>query len=157
MSDNAKRRLTKQAWRIITCLEETDCGTEDYSTLLRNLEHLLGISGFAAETLDAELTVANEPDPAEDCDRPNISPGPVLVEGDEREHAKEDKPADTGERFKFVSVRGALSDARAKSGVDIVAILNDMGCKGLSDVPPERYGELLERAGIDPDTVEKEG
>lgn len=153
MSDNAKRRLTKQAWRIITCLEETDCGTEDYSTLLRNLGHLLDISGFAAETLDAELTVANKPDPAEDCERPNIRPGPVLVEED----AKEDKPAETGERFKFVSVRGALSDARAKSGVDIVAILNDMGCKGLSDVPPERYGELLERAGIDPDTVEKEG
>lgn len=153
MSNRARERLTKQAWGIITRLEETGCETEDYSMLLRNLEHLLGIIGFAADILDSEASEKATTDTS--CahnDEAEIRPGPVLVQS-----AAETEPAVEAPRFKFVAVRGALSDARAKNGVDVVGILDAMGCKGLSDVPVERYGELLERAGIDPDTVEKEG
>ena len=155
MSNTARERLTEQAWGIITRLEETGCETEDYSALLRNLEHLLSVMSYAADILDnavpkkTTLKTACAPD-----DEAEIRPGPVLVQS-----AAEAEPVPVVEppRFKFVAVRGALSDARAKNGVDVVGILDAMGCKGLSDVPVERYGELLERAGIDPDTVEKEG
>lgn len=155
MSNTARERLTKQAWGIITRLEETGCETEDYSALLRNMEHLLGIIGFAADILDSEtpgkattLKTACDHD-----DEAGTRPGPVLVQSAAE---AEPVPAVEAPRFKFVAVRGALSDARAKNGVDVVGILDAMGCKGLSDVPVERYGELLEQAGIDPNTVEKE-
>ena len=155
MSNRARERLTKQAWGIITRLEETGCETEDYSALLRNLEHLLSVMGYAADILDSEAyeeeTTNPSCDPGDDAE---IRPGPVLVQSAAE---AEPDPVVEAPRFKFVAVRGALSDARAKNGVDVVGILDAMGCKGLSDVPVERYGELLERAGIDPDTVEKEG
>lgn len=155
MSNRARERLTKQAWGIITRLEETGCETEDYSALLRNMEHLLGIIGFASDILDSEASERATTDtPCAPDDEAEIRPRPALVQS-----AAEAEPVPVVEapRFKFVAVRGALSDARAKNGVDVVGILDAMGCKGLSDVPVERYGELLERAGIDPDTVEKEG
>lgn len=154
MSNTARERLTKQAWGIITRLEETGCETEDYSALLRNLEHLLSVMGYAADILDnavPEKTTLKTACAADD--EAEIRPGPVLVQSAAE---AEPVPAVEAPRFKFVAVRGALSDARAKNGVDVVGILDAMGCKGLSDVPVLRYGELLERAGIDPDTVEKE-
>ena len=155
MSNTARERLTKQAWGIITRLEETGCETEDYSALLRNLDHLLSVMGYAVDVLDNAVPM--KPTLKTECapdDEAEIRPGPVLVQSAEE---TEPDPAVEAPRFKFVAVRGALSDARAKNGVDVVGILNAMGCKGLSDVPVLRYGELLELAGIDPDTVEKDG
>lgn len=72
-----------------------------------------------------------------------------VVPADEPKAAEPDPASAPAESYpKFSEVRGKLIDAANTKGVDVKACLTTLGYEKLSDVPENKYRELLKLAGV---------
>lgn len=148
-----KESLHDEARRLVRALPSIEATDPKYREVLVSIEALLGLAQFSVEAPDEEpVPVTRTP--------VLVNAGPAVPDPDERAPEQAAETAETTEVdanpvvYSFSSVRGALAQARAERGIDITAILQTMGYKGLSEVPPEEYGKLLEKAGVDTKALE---
>lgn len=102
------------------------------------------ISGDRANELTPELTLdATEPEPESTPEtEQKTAPDPDLAPWDTAEPEQDTAPT----KDYMVKV---LSDAANTKGVDVGACIASLGYKKLSDMPREKYRELLKLAGCD--------
>lgn len=133
--------------RLIQLLPITDPTSEEYSRLLYNVEKL----ACCVETID---TVLEELMPAPDNIVAITSAATPDEEGaaeDTRPGAGEAEEEASAEVVELPSVTYTLAQVRAalivakKQGVDIKALINGCGAANLSDLPAEKYAELMKR------------
>lgn len=138
--------------RIISMIPETDPTTTEYHILLQSLECFAGIADSIEEIM-AEIDY--EPPAAEDVTKVTLHPAleKALSEKagktpDEPEQQVIPEPEEVQPveeiTYDLITVRQAMRDAK-KRGVDIVALIKDLGATNLTDLPAEKYGELMKR------------
>lgn len=134
--------------RIIGKIPETDPTTAEYHILLQSLECFAGIADSIEEVM-AQLpddepeegkiikvefrppAVEVEPEAEQDTDEPSeseVSTQPVMEET----------------TYDLVTVRAALREAK-KRGVDIKEVVQSFGATNLTDLPADKYGELMKK------------
>jgi hypothetical protein len=146
--------------RALERLSELNPDTPEFNYVLNNIGLLRGIAeqikynnlfdSMAEVDVPEEKTTTDEPVVEEPTPEPQPEPQPVPVMEAVRQAAantvaaaiakQEDKPALTLEE-----VRNKLI-AYARAGVDLAALLQQLGCTKLSDVPADKYADLLESA-----------
>lgn len=164
--------LTNEIGRINDRLKIETPGSDIYHRLMEDLHTsvMLLRSETAYERLVTRVSTDDEPCdrpcPVGDPGEPGILPDEPVEAAEEatpeQESAKPEEtvapdpaPAPTPEESKpdpatlpkKADVRMALGKARTERGVNVTAILKDMGVDNFNDLPADRYPELLEKLG----------
>lgn len=144
--------------RIINKIPETDPTTTEYHILLQSLECFAGI----ADSIEEVMAQLPDDEPGDGkIIKVEFRPSPELMQQVADMAQAEDEPSDepfptpgpTGapapetpvtDAVDLVTVRAALRDAK-KRGVDIKELIQSFGATNLTDLPAERYGELMKR------------
>lgn len=146
--------------RTLAKLTATEPDTQEYMILLQNLMQQRDLAERIKYGRDAifELDEGSEiPDPepkqetrdwvqteaAEQRLVETAAEIPPMEEPKQDEAPWEEAPALTKEE-----VRAKLATAANDKGLDVAALLAEMGFRRLSEVPAERYTELLKKAGV---------
>lgn len=135
-----KEFFASEIIRVMDALKNMDAGTSDYDTALYALDHLMnmhrrlednglehgcGTAKFKAEIIDGDT-------------EPAVKVAPYFE--------KDDEPETTAEEvIKKEDMRAMLARAKADKGIDINAIITDMGYVGFTAVPASLYPELKRR------------
>lgn len=103
----------------------------------------VGETGEPGILPDEPVEAAEEATPEQESAKPEetVAPDPAPAPAPE-----ESKP-DPATLPKKADVRMALGKARTERGVNVTAILQDMGVDNFNDLPADRYPELLEKLG----------
>lgn len=128
-----------------------------FGTVLRNLSELLCLESGVSKRREPALSPApvkeDESEPAKTEDAPAAEPV--------KKEAHDDAPFDTQPAPEPVAepepkaeapaltkdqVRAELTALANSKGVDVAAVMKEMGYSKLSSIPAERYGELLDKA-----------
>lgn len=119
---------------------------EKFSKLIRDdspcdLPCPVGETGESGIRTDEPVEVAEEATPEQESAKPEetVAPDPAP--------APEESKPDPATLPKKADVRMALGKARTERGVNVTAILQDMGVDNFNDLPADRYPELLEKLG----------
>lgn len=142
----ARSILIAQSRHIIDRMNETDPASDDYSTLLANLERELSIAQFVADCLDGD---GAEPEPSAAVPtliplhmvHPATDPFPEAVP--ESAPAVAETAAVTETAYTKEEVRAALGKARL-NGANVTEILKRFGVDRFPAFPANRYGELMD-------------
>lgn len=157
MTDFTANELT----RIINKIPETDPTTTEYHILLQSLECFAGIADSIEEVM-AQLP-DDEPEDGKII-KVEFRPSPELMQQVADMAQAENEPSDEPEEsfltpgptgapapetevadvVDLVTVRAALRDAK-KRGVDIKELIQSFGATNLTDLPAEKYGELMKK------------
>ena len=147
--------------RIINKIPETDPTTTEYHILLQSLECFAGIADSIEEVM-AQLP-DDEPEDGKII-KVEFRPSPELMQQVADMAPAENEPSDEPEEsfltpgptgapapetevadvVDLVTVRAALRDAK-KRGVDIKELIQSFGATNLTDLPAEKYGELMKK------------
>ena len=119
--------------RIIDAMFEAQPGTETYQTLLQSYASLLNAALYSIDVKERLACV--EENEASDAPITPLRPIEPEPEPPETEVAE---PAVSFDELK------SRFTAAARSGVNVGAVINQMGYGKLSDVPPSEYGALLD-------------
>lgn len=147
--------------RIINKIPETDPTTPEYHYLLQSLEIFANISESVEQLMDTIYSYQDEPPEDGKIVKVEFRPSPELMQQVADMAQAEDEPSDepfltsgpTGapapetevaDVVDLVTVRAALRDAK-KRGVDIKELIQSFGATNLTDLPAERYGELMKK------------
>ena len=144
-------------FRILAVITETDPTTQEYHIALQSLECFVGIADSIEEIMeqiaqgrgeesDLEGKIVKiEVDPKalkqQVQEEPAEEPDPEPA----AEPAAELEPAET---YDLVTVRAAMREAK-KRGVDIKELIQSFGATNLTDLPAEKYGELMKKLEAD--------
>lgn len=126
-----------------------------FGTVLRNLSELLCLESGVNKRREPVLSPApvkeDESEPAKTEDAPAAEPEPEVTaevvktqaapEPVAEPETKAEAPALTKDQ-----VRAELTALANSKGVDVAAVMKEMGYSKLSGIPAERYGELLDKA-----------
>lgn len=145
--------------RIIGMIPTVDPTTTEYHILLQSLECFAGI----ADSVEEIMAEIGEVEPVEgQIIRVEFRPELLKQQMQEEAEAEEESFSTDGEAgaqtpetpvvdqpveettYDLVTVRQAMRDAK-KRGVDIVALIKDLGATNLTDLPAEKYGELMKK------------
>lgn len=150
-------RLRDERDRVLDAIcdfpNPTSMGYEQALNNLQSLIHLIGTERYyatpAADSVaDAEPTLAETFAPG-GSDIPEDEPAPETEpeESSADEATPEPIPEETeSPKYSKVQVRQILGTAQTDHPtLDLPAVLHSMGAKMLSDVPEEKYPELLDR------------
>ena len=160
MTDFTANELT----RIINKIPETDPTTPEYHYLLQSLEIFANISESVEQLMDTIYSYSNEPPEDGKIVKVEFRPSPELMQQVADMTQAEDEPSDEPEEsfltsgptgapapetevadvVDLVTVRAALRDAK-KRGVDIKELIQSFGATNLTDLPAEKYGELMKK------------
>ena len=142
--------VAKELNRIMSLIPETDPSTADYHILLQSLECFAGIAELIEQIVEQTgeeptyegkiIKVEFNPEAlkqqAEEFPPQDESPFPEPEETEEPEPATTEPPPD------IVTVRKAMREAK-KRGVDITAVVHSFGATNLTDLPEDKWIELL--------------
>jgi len=147
--------------RIINKIPETDPTTPEYHALLHSLECFANISESLESLMGDIYAYYDEPPEDGKIVKVEFRPSPELMQQVADMTQAEDEPSDepfltsgpTGapapetevaDVVDLVTVRAALRDAK-KRGVDIKELIQSFGATNLTDLPAEKYGELMKK------------
>ena len=103
----------------------------------------VGETGEPGILPDEPVEAAEEATPEQASAKPEETAAPDPAPAPAPEESKPD-PATLPKK---ADVRMALGKARTERGVNVTAILQDMGVDNFNDLPADRYPELLEKLG----------
>lgn len=140
--------------RALDRQKELDPASREYEQLVTNLETLIFHADLYLDIFEylagaGMLPTLDEPEITQ------VTLHPELVKAmQERAEEEEDTRSGAGEaeeeapqtvvEFSLIQVRAALRDAK-KRGVDIAAVIKSFGASNLTDLPAEKYGELMKK------------
>jgi len=150
--------------RIINKIPETDPTTSAYHALLHSLECFANISESLESLMGDIYAYYDEPSEDGKIIKVEFRPSPELMQQVADMTQAEDEPSDEPEEsfltpgptgapapetevadvVDLVTVRAALRDAK-KRGVDIKELIQSFGATNLTDLPAEKYGELMKK------------
>lgn len=123
-----------------------------FGTVLRNLSELLclesGLSKRREPVLSPAPVKGDEPEPAKAVNEeaePEVTAEVVKTQASPEPVAEPEPKAEAPALTKD-QVRAELAALANSKGVDVAAVMKEMGYSKLSSIPAERYGELLEKA-----------
>lgn len=140
--------------RMLDRQKELDPATREYEQLVTNLETLIFHADLYLDVFEYLQAAGRLPSPFDESTVTQVTLHPELVramqeakeEADTRSgpgEAEEEAPQTVVE-FSLIQVRAALRDAK-KRGVDIAGVIKSFGASNLTDLPAEKYGELMEK------------
>lgn len=137
--------------RLISMIPTVDPTTTEYHILLQSLECFAGI----ADSIEELMAEIGDVEPVEGQIihvefRPELLKQQMQEEQVQEAEVKEvetqtqEAEPEQETTYDLVTVRQAMRDAK-KRGVDIVALIKDLGATNLTDLPAEKYGELMKK------------
>lgn len=144
--------------RIVDLIPQTNPASCDYHILLQSLECFAAMAETVENVLDLVedlddnegkiISVRFVPPPVEEMAEPEPTTEPETQDPEptpfaEAAQISEEEPAKT---YDMAEVRQALLAAR-KNGVDPKTILKKVGASNMSDLPPEKYAEVMALLG----------
>lgn len=153
--------MQKECYRLIDKLAETDPTTEAYHIVLSSIERLDAIGTTIDEIAKMretrELTAILRPDVIanevkEQFDEILSAPGNPFTKGTFPAEVKQDvvkedsattEPVNEEKTYEAAEVRRALVSARGR-GVDVKAILSQVGADNFTAVPEAKYSEVMD-------------
>lgn len=142
----------KELRRVIGLLPDTDPRTPAYHDLLRSME-MLALSAEAIEAIMLEVDMVEQGivkvefapfgknDDGRETQDPTPEPDNVVPFQPVEEKPVEEKPA---EELDLVTVRKAMKEAKHR-GVDIVAAVQELGGRNLTDLSPDQWPALMKK------------
>lgn len=156
--------LTAEVNRIYSRMQVETPGSDVYHRLVQDLQTTVAL--LRAEEVHARFAKSaglldepcDRPCPEGEPGEPGIPEEPVTaaeenVSMPEQEAPSQDPPKpeepkpDPGDLPKKADVRLALGKARTERGINVTAILQELGVDNFNDLPAARYPELLEKLG----------
>jgi hypothetical protein len=137
--------LLKKEEEAYQRLRELTPGTPEYGL---TLEHL-NATNYTANRINYNINHGEEdfPDvPTSPAPEPEPEPTPEPKPEPAPEPKPEPEPEPKAPALTKDEVRTQLTGLANDRGVDVASVMNAMGYKRLSDVPAERYAELLSAA-----------
>lgn len=139
--------------RMLDRQKELDPATRDYEQLVTNLETLIFHADLYLDVFDYLQAAGRMPTPFDEPEITQVTLHPELVRA-MQEAKEEDTRPSPGEaeeeapqkvvEFSLIQVRAALRDAK-KRGVDIAEVIKNFGASNLTDLPKEKYPELMKK------------
>lgn len=138
--------------RMLDRQKELDPATPEYTQLCTNMELMVRCADMYLEIFEYLGAAGMLPTPFDEPEITQVTIHPELVRA-MQEKADDTRPS-TGEaeeeapqtvvEFSLIQVRAALRDAK-KRGVDIAGVIKSFGASNLTDLPAEKYGELMKK------------
>lgn len=141
--------------RMLDRQKELDPATRDYEQLVTNMEIMVRCADMYIDVFDYLQAAGRLPTPFDEPEITQVTLHPELVRAmQEKAEEEEDTRPGPGEaeektpekvvEFSLIQVRAALRDAK-KRGVDIAGVIKSFGASNLTDLPAEKYGELMKK------------
>jgi hypothetical protein len=137
--------------RMLDRQKELDPATPEYAQLFSNMEVMIRCADMFVDIFEYLGAAGRLPTPFDESTVTQVTLHPELVKAMQEE---EDTRPSTGEaeeeasqtvvEFSLIQVRAALRDAK-KRGVDIAGVIKSFGASNLTDLPAEKYGELMKK------------
>lgn len=152
-----KGRFRAEYDRLMDSLPNTSL--DDYGLKLQCIERIIGLSEYADDhqledepakdnIVPLKVMSSNElPDKVEEQMDDTPPAEMVTVEEPTPTYVPEEEPPQHP-TYTTAQVRGALAKARVEKGIDINDLVQRMGYKNFTEIPPEDYWELLDLAGV---------
>ncbi len=144
MTKDEKLRILAEAehraYEEIKATPGAEMGSEKTLNLLETASKILWLTDAL---LDLSLPACGFVAPREEGEEPTAKvsePEPAA------EQEKPVEPAPEGPKITKDEIRAKLAELSAAANVDVAAIMSGMGYSKLSQIPAERYAELLEKA-----------
>lgn len=137
--------------RMLDRQKELDPATRDYEQLVTNLETLIFHADLYLDVFEYLQAAGRMPTPFDEPEITQVVPHPEFVKAVQEEAdtrpgtgEAEEEASQTVVEFSLIQVRAALRDAK-KRGVDIAGVIKSFGASNLTDLPAEKYGELMKK------------
>ena len=141
--------------RMLDRQKELDPATPEYTQLCTNMEIMVRCADMYLDIFEYLGAAGRLPTPFDEPEITQVTLHPELVRAmQEKSEEEEDTRPSTGEaeegapqtvvEFSLIQVRAALRDAK-KRGVDIAAVIKSFGASNLTDLPAEKYPELMKK------------
>lgn len=137
--------------RMLDRQKELDPATRDYEQLVTNLETLIFHADLYLDVFEYLQAAGRMPTPFDEPEITQVVLHPEFVKAvqEAKEEPKTEEPQPEPEpepvpSYTLVEVRAACRDAK-KRGVDITALIKSFGVNYLTDLPAEKYGELMKK------------
>ena len=147
--------VAKELVRMLDRQKELDPATPEYMQLCTNMEIMVRCADMYLEIFEYLGAAGMLPTPFDEPEIMQVTIHPELVKAmQEKAEEEEDTRPSPGEaeeeapqkvvEFSLIQVRAALRDAK-KRGVDIAGVIKSFGASNLTDLPAEKYPELMKR------------
>lgn len=139
--------------RMLDRQKELDPATRDYEQLVTNLETLIFHADMYLDVFEYLGAAGRLPTPFDEPEITQVTIHPELVKAMQEKEEEDTRPSpgeaeeeasQTVVEFSLIQVRAALRDAK-KRGVDIAGVIKSFGASNLTDLPAEKYGELMKK------------
>lgn len=150
MNNEFRSKAAAECNRVLDTLAGLDPTAAEYPTVLRCLTDLFYLAGPHFEVRDDFARPAAPCEPSAHADDPApVAEEPAVAEPEqptEPESAEENTVPNKPEEpvLKKENVRAALAEAKA-NGISVAAIIQSFGVSKFSDIPAERYTEVMEK------------
>jgi len=136
--------------RMLDRQKELDPATRDYEQLVTNLETLIFHADLYLDVFEYLQAAGRLPTPFDEPEITQVVLHPEFVKA--VQEAKEEEPEteepqpepEPAQTYTLVEVRAACREAK-KRGVDITTLIKSFGVNYLTDLPAEKYGELMKK------------
>lgn len=141
--------------RMLDRQKQLDPATPEYMQLCTNMELMVRCADLYLDVFEYLQAAGRMPSPFDESTVTQVTLHPELVRAmQEKAEEEQDTRPGPGEveeeapqtvvEFSLIQVRAALRDAK-KRGVDIVELIKSCGASNLTDLPAEKYGELMKK------------
>lgn len=146
----ASTHVADELVRMLDRQKELDPATPEYMQLCTNMEIMAHCADMYTDIFDYLKAAGRLPAPFDELEITQVTLHPEFVkamqeakeaEPETEEPRPEPEPAPT---HTLVEVRAACRDAK-KRGVDITTLIKSFGVNYLTDLPTEKYGELMKK------------
>jgi len=139
--------------RMLDRQKELDPATRDYEQLVTNLETLIFHADLYLDVFEYLQAAGRMPSPFDEPEITQVTLHPELVRAMQEAKEEDTRPSpgeaeeetpQTVVEFSLIQVRAALREAK-KRGVDIAEVIKSFGASNLTDLPAEKYSELMKK------------
>lgn len=128
-----------QAYAALSRISEDNYDAKAFMDTLTGLHDLIAMRAVLEERPTYVTGICTETD----GDTPAPIAEPTTTPAETPAPAAEPTPVPEEETISKEDLRGKLSDLRSKHGVNVSAIIQDLGYSRLNEVPSGKYAELL--------------
>lgn len=128
--------------RMLDRQKELDPATPEYTQLCTNMEIMVRCADMYLDIFEYLGAAGRLPTPFDEPEITQVTLHPELVKA--MQEKAEEEASQTVVEFSLIRVRAALRDAK-KRGVDIAGVIKSFGASNLTDLPVEKYPELMKK------------
>ena len=139
--------------RMLDRQKELDPATPEYMQLCTNMEIMVHCADLYLDVFEYLQAAGRLPSPFDEPEITQVTVHPELVKAVQEAKEEDTRPGpgeaeeeapQTVVEFSLIQVRAALREAK-KRGVDIAAVIHEFGASNLTDLPAEKYGDLMKK------------